>query len=684
MENNSETIGDEEAMHWLFGPDQEEDDDNREQESQTRTDRTSTEGDVIPAATENPNEPGEKRFNELYYRCRAAREKQNATKMVETASKTTVGQEVMKSDTISRGKLEDTKEVIGSCFVGSRLKDREKVVNQTVCMSIDPRMTKCIVCKTEHDILTGDKRSKGFLLSDQNSFEKVCGENTCLAVIRIEDGGLLELVELLEEVVGGKRLETGTIIGLGSLSYLEKVGTTCYCLEWVECVERVKKRFPQAQLVPLAPIPLGELPGTLAVELVQVAFWFSKVYEGSLDGLHPTWVALVRLLTSLYDTGELLEKETNRIVALPSSVKPGSKMVPQRFVESHIVKEKIEIKQEDRLQLLRILRGVLAKDFGLLGFLRSNAEKDQCPEDAKEIVKIVLLGASNMARTAVILREMGYSVSEARVKTGLLTQSDLEEIQKGLSVLNKQDTAVVLDLHGNLSFRFEQVDGTNALPVYIAGKHHLPGPIRLVDKQAVTGMIRKTLGLLKGSSDLTTVVVPPIPRYINGGCCEEKGHSLNVKDNNYAVDLINELRQVRKVYKTELTGGKSWVLDPIGALIEKENTSSEEAVEELRSLYVEDNVHLNRLGYERLAKGIVNGINRAITMSRNRDTSSTVSGTRALWHGLESERGARRVPDGHFWRGPARRGGRGQGSGPAARGYSSKGQRDAPYYRRGR
>jgi len=148
-------------------------------------------------------------------------------------------------------------------------------------------------------------------------------------------------------------------------------------------------------------------------------------------------------------------------------------LVPQRFVESHIVKEKIEVKQEDRLQLLRVLRGVLAKDFGLLGVLRNNAEKDQCPEDAKEIVKIVLIGASNLARSAVILREMGYSVSEARIKTGLLTQYDLEEIGKGLSVLSKQDSAVVLDLHGNLSFRFEQVDGTSALPVCIARKHHL-------------------------------------------------------------------------------------------------------------------------------------------------------------------------------------------------------------------
>jgi len=190
--------------------------------------------------------------------------------------------------------------------------------------------------------------------------------------------------------------------------------------------------------------------------------------------------------------------------------------------------------------------------------------------------------------------------------------------------------------------------------------------------------------LLKGHSELTTIVIPPIPRYINGGCCEEKGHSANAKEKDYAVNLVSELRQVRKIYKTELTGGSSWVIDPIGALTERETISSEEAVEELRPLYVEDNVHLNRLGYKRLARGIVHGISRAINMSKNRSTASPVSGSRALWHGFESQRGARRMPDGHFWGGPSRRGGRGLGLSMATRGWSSKGQRDAPYNKRGR
>jgi len=184
MENNPDGLGDEDAMHWLFGLDQEELGQiiTQEQEKQEKKDDVTTAGNVMQSVDPGNNtEPGEKSLNKLYYRCRATREKQNTTKMIEMASKITVGQEVMKSEGLRSGKFEDTKEMIGSCFVGSRIKDREKVVNQTVCMSMDPRMSKCIVCKTEHDILTGDKRSKGFLLTDQNSFEKLCGENVSLA-----------------------------------------------------------------------------------------------------------------------------------------------------------------------------------------------------------------------------------------------------------------------------------------------------------------------------------------------------------------------------------------------------------------------------------------------------------------------------------------------------------------------
>jgi len=229
MEFNPDGTSEAEAMHWLFGPDEEMTGSTKEGETRETREVALPKEETNQDEAGTTTQPGEKSLNEMYYRCRAAKETQSKTKNIELGDRMTVGQEIESSEIGIRGKFEDVKDTLRDCFMGSRIKDREKTVNQNVSMSVDPRMRRCIVCENNHDVMTGDKRSKGFLLTDQHSYEKMCGDSTCLTVIRIEDGGLLELTGLLEEIVGSARMESETIIGLGSLSYLAKVGTTCYC-----------------------------------------------------------------------------------------------------------------------------------------------------------------------------------------------------------------------------------------------------------------------------------------------------------------------------------------------------------------------------------------------------------------------------------------------------------------------
>jgi len=271
------------------------------------------------------------------------------------------------------------------------------------------------------------------------------------------------------------------------------------------------------------------------------------------------------------------------------------------------------------------------------------------------------------------------------LKPGLISATELEAIDKGLNSLNKKDSTIILDLHVNLSYRFEQLDGTSALPVKISGNHHLLGPVKIVEENIVKRMISRTKGLLQGESGITTVVVPPIPRYVNGGCCKEEEHSTNVKEKDYGVKILEGVKHVRKIYKKELAGGQSWVLDPVSILTDRVTGGNEDVVMELGPLFCEDNVHLTRTGYECLAKGILDSITRAITMSKIQSTAVNISGSRAHWHGFESEVGVRRMPYGQKWRGAGwRRGvGHGCGLGTASSGRGNKGHRNAPYSRHG-
>jgi len=162
-------------MHWLFGPDEEMTSSTKEGEMME------TREVALPKHENNQDEagtttkPGEKSLNEMYYRCRAARDKQNKTKNIELGDKMTVGQEIENNEISIGGKFEDVKDTLRDCFMGSRIKDREKIVNQNVSISVDPRMKRCIVCENNHDVMTGDWRSKGFLLTDQHSYEKMVG-----------------------------------------------------------------------------------------------------------------------------------------------------------------------------------------------------------------------------------------------------------------------------------------------------------------------------------------------------------------------------------------------------------------------------------------------------------------------------------------------------------------------------
>ena len=76
------------------------------------------------------------------------------------------------------------------------------------------------------------------------------GESTegkdCLKVIRVEGGGLAELVAAMKTALGGARVPLGTIVLLGSLAELGRVGLEAYAAQLhSQLYEHSKKQFRQ-------------------------------------------------------------------------------------------------------------------------------------------------------------------------------------------------------------------------------------------------------------------------------------------------------------------------------------------------------------------------------------------------------------------------------------------------------
>ena len=224
-----------------------------------------------------------------------------------------------------------------------------------------------------------------------------------------------------------------------------------------------------------------------------------------------------------------------------------------------------------------------------------------------------------------------------------------------LKVRDGNDVAVILDLFGNSAYRYEQQDGNLALPCKISGKHHLPGNISIIGDRAITSLISSARPLLDLMPKSTKVILPALPRYVFGGCCEDPDHGKNTRDADHAKKMLSDLAHLRKTIRHKVSNqvtGKCWVMDPVTACIGPDcgNTTGEKIVS-LKQVVAGDNVHFTQAGYTNLGRSLVNCLTDIWSgkICKGKDTAAvTVSGAAGSgpalhhWKGFLSVNGSPR------------------------------------------
>jgi len=136
----------------------------------------------------------------------------------------------------------------------------------------------------------------------------------------------------------------------------------------------------------------------------------------------------------------------------------------------------------------------------------------------------------------------------------------------------------------------------------------LPGNItRATDKsieETISGL-RTALAVIDNANK---IFIPPIPRYMFGGCCADSSHAPNTREPEHAKDTLTDHTRIRnKLKQCIITKGKSnsntRILDVINALAEDQNSPTDK-IKALRTHTSSDNVHLTTHGYHLLAKAI--------------------------------------------------------------------------------
>jgi hypothetical protein len=167
---------------------------------------------------------------------------------------------------------------LAKTFCGSRIQKGTVTVNQSVSLSFDPTNMSCISCNSEHKIVGCLPMT--VIFSDQNFVSSIEGKyGTCIAVVRQEDASLSDLFKLSREIFENQKVPEGSVFLFGSASYLARVGTGTFAVDWLTTVHRVEKLWRGIRVCPLIPLILSDCPGTLAREIAETAAWFASLYE---------------------------------------------------------------------------------------------------------------------------------------------------------------------------------------------------------------------------------------------------------------------------------------------------------------------------------------------------------------------------------------------------------------------
>ncbi len=124
----------------------------------------------------------------------------------------------------------------------------------------------------------------------------------------------------------------------------------------------------------------------------------------------------------------------------------------------------------------------------------------------------------------------------------MITEANVEALPNEISALsNMEDAAIIFDLFGNSSYRFQHVDGTLVLLIRVGGGggYHLLGEVHMVSDTGISELINMVLPLLIAACALLTVIMPPLPRYVFVGCCRDTSHSTNVGMDGYSSKILD-------------------------------------------------------------------------------------------------------------------------------------------------
>jgi len=541
-------------------------------------------------------------------------------------------------------------------FRGVRMQRAGDMVNQYVTMSIDPSNLQCISCREEHPVLQGHKPVT-VLLSDENFVPTWPGTESdkCVVIIRIEGGTLTELVDIFGDVFGKCGLPEGSVVLIGSANHLHRWGASKYAMDWTKLLMTMGRGWPSIRVGPLVPLIREDTPGGIARELTELGAWFSRMYKGNIHGMNNCWTILITKVVANSTGSTTLDNPESYVLNLPTSLDCNSPIEPHLYVTKSSRPSVLKgIDKGSVDELLYAIATTLDRDFRIsVGIGGNSGNANESASVQEKINRLVLVGASNLHRVTGHLRQLGWEVEDLCVPGWVATPANVEAMLEKLAQQGLDGkTAIIFDVFGNSTFRFENYDGSIFMPIKIGGGYHLAGDVTVCSDTIFAKQIDTVLPLLNTAPESLRIIIPPQPRYLFHGCCTSEDHCTNIKNQDHAEKLMSGVIHLRDTLKRRVVGKlgeKFWLADSCMASEISHDKTSKDRAESMRTVSAADGVHYATGGYLTYAKKIITVLDdyacgKVGTSKKGSRTACTVAGSSRIqshyWRGISSPIGS--------------------------------------------
>jgi lysophospholipase L1-like esterase len=267
------------------------------------------------------------------------------------------------------------------------------------------------------------------------------------------------------------------------------------------------------------------------------------------------------------------------------------------------------------------------------------ARADENPNESETSEqKVILIGASNMSRASQFFSEHEPSIENYSVPGWTPTVENIRKLSELVEVKAKGGAAFVFDILSNSGVRYEQFDGTTALPFKSGGRYHLGGGVVPTPAATFRKVIEHVLPIFRAKGKNACIIIPPLPRYIFSRCCSDVSHCTNADEKDFPKTMLAGFTQqrtelIKSLVQHGLTNFK--VMD-VGCVTSGTTTASlSEKLEDLRKVCTGDGVHFSGDGYRNLAQRTLNCLKTLRT-----EKPKVVSKQTFFWRGFRSPHGS--------------------------------------------